>query len=90
MLSCAPAARAAAVEAALDEFLEGIAGQDLGEQVACLPDGPESAQDRRHDEEDEGHDDVEAEVAQAVRAMHRSVIISVRLCMSLLTIAKHL
>lgn len=65
---CAPgpaAAAAAAVEGALDELLEGLAGEELGNEVARLPDGVENAHGGRDDQDDEGEHHVEAEVAQA-------------------------
>lgn len=64
---CTPgpaAAAAAAVEGALNELLEGLAGQELRDEVARLPDGVEDAHGGRNDQDDECEHHIEPEVAQ--------------------------
>ena len=64
---CTPgpaAAAAAAVEGALNELLEGFAGQKFCDEVTRLPDGVEDAHSGRDDQDDEGEHHIEAEVAQ--------------------------
>ena len=55
------------MEALLDELLEGVPGQELGDEVPGFPDGVDDPDSGSNEQDDEGQHHIEAEVAKAAK-----------------------